>query len=209
MTSNRLWGRWLPTPADTEPIEPHTPLEWWPDQRTAEQVLRERRSPQPARADHAAPNSTMRLADGRTLTDVQFWGDERSRIYLYAVTGEPGHDPQPDPQPYGMLEFDADQVVFRNLSGVPSQTVRIEVTDQDTGTELWRRDVVVYPWNIASFGGPADDPNRWTRWLQHVASQGLTTLDHFVSDPWTAAATDLDTGERLAAFLHDPLKVTA
>ncbi|MBD0670066.1 hypothetical protein [Streptomyces sp. CBMA156] len=206
----RLWGRWWPVPADTEPIDRHTSLEWWPDQRTAEQALRERLGAQLATIDGIA-RSTMHLADGRTLTDQQFYGDRRSRIYLYAVTGEPGHDPKPDSEPYGMLEFDqaGTDIVFRNLAGTDSATVRIEVVHQDSGRELYLRDVVVHPWNIGSFGRPGD-PDRWTRWLEHVARDGLALyLDIAIPGPFRATATDLDTQQRTTVTLdHSELEPT-
>ncbi|MFJ2780197.1 hypothetical protein [Kitasatospora sp. NPDC087315] len=208
--TTRLWGRWWPQPANTDPIDSHTHLEWWPSQHAAEQALRERLGAQPPTIDGIA-RSTMHLADGRTLTDAQFYGDrERSRIYLYAVTGEPGHNPQPDPKPYGMLEFDGDDIVFRNLAGTDFRTVRIEIAHQDSGQELYLRDIVVYPWNIGSFGR-TDGPRRWTRWLAHAARDGLAlTLDIPVPGPHQATATDLDTNEQLAQAVLNPypLEVT-
>ncbi|MFI8085902.1 hypothetical protein ACIF6L_34570 [Kitasatospora sp. NPDC086009] len=202
MTPELLWGRWLPGPADTEPIDHGTLLEWWPSQRAAERALRERLGTQPATIDGIA-RSTQNLADGRTLTNQQFYGDSGSRIYLYAVTGRPGHHPQAEPRPYGMLEFGPrGGVCFRNLVGADSVTVHVEVVHQDSGHELYLRDAVVYPWNLAAFGRP-DNPNRWTRWLQYVAARGVATLDIRVPGPHQATATDLDTGQQLAAITGD------
>ncbi|WP_329492496.1 hypothetical protein OG618_37015 (plasmid) [Kitasatospora sp. NBC_01246] len=202
--TERLWGRWWPEPADTEPIDSGSHLEWWPSHRAAEQALRERLGAQPATIDGIA-RSTQNLADGRTLADAQFYGDRRSRIYLYAVTGRPGHGPRPESAPYGMLEFGPrGGIRFRNLAGVESDTVRVQVVHQESGQELYLRDVVVYPWSIASFGR-STNPNRWARWLKHVARDGLArTLDIAVPGPHLATATDLDTGHQIASLVLDP-----
>lgn len=87
---------------------------------------------------------------------------------------------------------------------VESDTVRVQVVHQESGQELYLRDVVVYPWSIASFGR-STNPNRWARWLKHVARDGLArTLDIAVPGPHLATATDLDTGHQIASLVLDP-----
>ncbi|MFJ5071596.1 hypothetical protein ACIQC7_34785 [Kitasatospora sp. NPDC088556] len=202
----RLWGRWWPLPSDTEPVD-GTWLEWWPSQLAAEQALRERLGTQPATIDGIA-RSTMRLADGRTLTDQQFYGNHRSRIYLYDVTGEPGHTPEPAAEPYSMLHFDqAGDIVLRDLAGAHPTTVHVEIVHQESGRGLCERDVVVYPWDIDAFGFTAH-PQTWNRWLDHTARDLLRiALDIMVPGPFHATATHSDTGQRTTVVLsglYDP-----
>ncbi|MEV0535882.1 hypothetical protein [Kitasatospora sp. NPDC050463] len=92
-----------------------------------------------------------------------------------------------------MLEFGPrGGIRLRHLAGADSVTVRVEVIHQESGHELYQRDVVVYPWSLAAFGRP-DNRNRWARWLQVVAA-----LDILVPGPHLAKATDLETGQLLA-----------
>ncbi len=46
-----------------------------------------------------------RGVDGTVRADAQFYAGPESAVFLYAVTGEPGADPQPEPAPYAVLEF--------------------------------------------------------------------------------------------------------
>ncbi|MFJ5121849.1 hypothetical protein [Kitasatospora sp. NPDC088548] len=101
MDRRRVWGRWTPTEATTD--EPVTnPLEWWSSRTAAEQALLERLAPTPG--TDPAPR-VEHLADGRTITDAQFYGGHESRIYLYEVTGEPGAELTVTDEPHAVVEF--------------------------------------------------------------------------------------------------------
>ncbi|MFF6903341.1 hypothetical protein [Streptomyces hydrogenans] len=102
-TAVRTWGVWEPVAEDTYTRDSiyARPLEWWTSGRAAEASLRARSPRQPGTINV----DPERRADGLVKTDAQFYGSERSAIFLYEVEGEPGADPRAAGTPYAVLEF--------------------------------------------------------------------------------------------------------
>ncbi|MFZ3476029.1 hypothetical protein ACODT4_44365 [Streptomyces sp. 2.9] len=103
-TAVRTWGIWQPTAEGSlcQGTPGARPLEWWPSTRAAKASLRAR-TPQAAGTINT---DTERRADGRTLSDAQFYGSEQSVILLYEVEGDDGGRPVlPAGEPVAVLEF--------------------------------------------------------------------------------------------------------